>query len=129
VGAGTGIAPLIGFARHNANDRPMHLYFGARSAEDGFLYADELQRLVGQGRLQSLTTAFSRQTPSAYVQDRLLADAERVRAQVAQGARILVCGGRQMAQGVASACDQILATAGLSVAQMRRQGRYVEDVY
>ena len=129
VGAGTGIAPLIGFARHNAKGRPMDLYFGVRSAEDGFLYGDELQQLVDQGRLHTLTTAFSRETPRAYVQDRLLADAERLRERVAQGAHIMVCGGRQMAQGVASACDRILATAGLSVAQLRQQGRYVEDVY
>jgi sulfite reductase (NADPH) flavoprotein alpha-component len=129
VGAGTGIAPLIGFARHNAKGRPLHLYFGARSAEDGFLYGDELRQLVDQGRLLTLTTAFSRETPRTYVQDRLLADDERVRERVAQGARIMVCGGRQMAQGVAAACDRILATMGLSVAQMRQQGRYVEDVY
>lgn len=129
VGAGTGIGPLIGFARHNPPQRPMHLYFGARNAEDGFLYREELDRLVSDRRLSTLTTAFSRAASKAYVQDRLLADAARLRELVAQGAQILVCGGRQMAEGVAAAWERVLVGTGLSVAQLRAQGRYVEDVY
>jgi sulfite reductase (NADPH) flavoprotein alpha-component len=41
---------------------------------------------------------------------------------------VLVCGGRKMAEGVASAWEGILAGSDLSVAQLRLQGRYVEDV-
>lgn len=129
VGAGTGIGPLIGFIRHNAPQRPMHLYFGARDADAGFLYRDELGRLVDQRRLRSLSTAFSRAAPKAYVQDRLLADAPRLRELVAQGAQVMVCGGRAMAEGVAAAWERILAGSGLSVARLRTEGRYVEDVY
>ncbi len=129
VGAGTGIAPLIGFIRHNAAARPMHLYFGARNAEDGFLYGEELRQLAGAGRLSALTTAFSRASPRAYVQDRLLADAARLRDLVACGAQIMVCGGSKMAAGVADAWARILAGSDFSVAQLRMQGRYVEDVY
>jgi sulfite reductase (NADPH) flavoprotein alpha-component len=129
IGAGTGIGPLVGFIRHNAPQRPMYLYFGARSSEEGFLYRDELHGLVDDRRLRSLTTAFSRSIDRAYVQDRLLADAQRLRALIAQGAQVMVCGGRKMAEGVATAWERILAGTGLSVAQLRTQGRYVEDVY
>jgi sulfite reductase (NADPH) flavoprotein alpha-component len=129
IGAGTGIGPLIGLIRHNAAARPMYLYFGVRSADDGFLYGSELERLVEQGRLSKLTTAFSRVPPRAYVQDRLLADAQRLRELVAHGAQIMVCGGRKMAEGVALAWERILASSGLTVSQLRMQGRYVEDVY
>ena len=129
IGAGTGIAPLMGLIRHNAAARPMYLYFGVRSAEDGFLYGNELERLVEQGRLSRLTMAFSRVEPRAYVQDKLLADAQRLRELVAHGARIMVCGGRKMAEGVALAWERILAGSGLTVSQLRLQGRYVEDVY
>ena len=129
VGAGTGIGPLIGFIRHNPPQRPMHLYFGARDDGAGFLYRDELGRLVDERRLRSLSTAFSRTANRAYVQDRLLADAARLRELVAHGAQVLVCGGRQMAAGVAAAWERILAGTGLTVAQLRGQGRYVEDVY
>lgn len=129
VGAGTGIGPLIGFIRHNAAQRPMHLYFGARDADAGFLYRDELGRLVDERRLRSLTTAFSRTAHKAYVQDRLLADAPRLRDLLAQGGQVMVCGGRAMAEGVAAAWERILAGSGLSVARLRTEGRYVEDVY
>jgi sulfite reductase (NADPH) flavoprotein alpha-component len=130
VGAGTGIGPLIGFIRYNPPHRPMHLYFGARDADDGFLYRDELQRLVDARRLRSLNTAFSRSgAKKAYVQDRLAADAPRLRELIAQGAQVLVCGGRRMADGVAAVWERILAGSGVSLAQLRLQGRYVEDVY
>jgi sulfite reductase (NADPH) flavoprotein alpha-component len=129
IGAGTGIGPLIGFIRHNPPQRPMYLYFGTRNAEDGFLYREELHGLVGERRLRSLTTAFSRSIERAYVQDRLVGDAQRLRELIAHGAQVMVCGGRKMAEGVANAWERILAGTGLSVAQLRTQGRYVEDVY
>jgi sulfite reductase (NADPH) flavoprotein alpha-component len=65
----------------------------------------------------------------AYVQDRLVADAQRLRELIAQGAQVMVCGGRKMAEGVAAAWERILSGTGLTVAQLRTQGRYVEDVY
>lgn len=129
IGAGTGIGPLIGFIRHNAARRPMHLYFGARNAEDGFLYRDELRHLVADRRLQALTTAFSRSGSRNYVQERLVGDAQSLRTLVTHGAQIMVCGGRRMAEGVAQAWERILTDSGLSVEQLRAQGRYVEDVY
>ncbi|CAG9182710.1 PepSY domain-containing protein [Cupriavidus pinatubonensis] len=129
IGAGTGIGPLIGFIRHNAARRPMHLYFGARNADGGFLYRDELRDLVADRRLQALTTAFSRSGSRSYVQDRLVADAVSLRTLLTHGAQIMVCGGRRMAEGVAQAWERILTGTGLSVAQLRAQGRYVEDVY
>ncbi|AOZ04307.1 NADPH flavoprotein (plasmid) [Cupriavidus sp. USMAHM13] len=129
IGAGTGIGPLIGFIRHNAARRPMHLYFGARNADDSFPYHDELRHLVADRRLQALTTAFSRSGSRSYVQERLLADAQSLRTLVTHGAQIMVCGGRRMSEGVAQAWERILTDTGLSVAHLRAQGRYVEDVY
>ncbi len=129
IGAGTGVGPLIGFIRHNPPQRPMHLYFGARSPEDGFLYGEELDGLVGDRRLRSLTTAFSRSVDRTYVQDRLVADAQRLRELIGHGAHVMVCGGRKMAEGVADAWERVLRGTGFSVAQLKTQGRYVEDVY
>ncbi|MGR4897399.1 PepSY domain-containing protein [Stenotrophomonas sp. LARHCG68] len=129
IGAGTGIGPLIGFIRHNAARRPMFLYFGARNVEDGFLYREELGGLVADRRLQALRTAFSRSGDRTYVQDQLVVDAPRLRTLVAHGAQVMVCGGRKMAEGVAQAWERILTDTGASVAQLRAEGRYVEDVY
>ena len=41
----------------------------------------------------------------------------------------MVCGGRDMAQGVGRALEDILAPMGLTPAMLKAGGRYVEDVY
>jgi sulfite reductase (NADPH) flavoprotein alpha-component len=129
VGAGSGIGPLAGFIRANAKQRPMHLFFGMRHAASDFLYAEELQQWRAEGRLSHLVTAASRGRRPHYVQDAIQAEAENVVRLIAQGARIMVCGGRQMATGVSEALAQILAPAGITPAMLRSEGRYVEDVY
>lgn len=45
------------------------------------------------------------------------------------GAKVMVCGGRDMAQGVARAFEDILSPMGLTPAPLKAEGRYVEDVY
>ncbi|HEV2516140.1 MAG TPA: PepSY domain-containing protein [Devosia sp.] len=128
VGAGAGIAPLAGFVRHNRY-RAVHLFFGARDPGSDFLYRDEMEQALAEGRLASLTTAFSRVLGGAYVQDRLLEEGARVRELVERGAQIMVCGGREMASGVQEAMDACLAPLGLSVAILKRKGLYLEDAY
>jgi sulfite reductase (NADPH) flavoprotein alpha-component len=129
VGAGTGIGPFVGFIRQNAARRPMHLYFGARRSGDSFLYDEELRRLVGMRQLTVLTTALSSPAEKTYVQERLLADAVALRELVARGAHVMVCGGRDMARGVAGAWERILMGSGLTVDDLKLRGSYVEDVY
>lgn len=48
---------------------------------------------------------------------------------VRDGARVMVCGGREMAAGVAGALAEILSPVGLTPAALKAEGRYVEDVY
>ncbi len=129
VGAGTGIGPLAGFIRHNDGRRPMHLWFGARNPVSDFLYEGDLAHWLADRRLCGLHTAFSRVADRAHVQDRLAADADTVRALVARGAQVMVCGGRDMAAGVADVLERALRPLGLSVDGLKREGRYVEDVY
>jgi sulfite reductase (NADPH) flavoprotein alpha-component len=129
VGAGSGIGPLAGFIRANTQCRPMHLFFGMRHAASDFLYADELVQWSKAGRLTSIVTAASRGRRPHYVQDALQAEAANVLHLIRQGARIMVCGGREMASGVSGALAQILAPAGLTPSMLRAEGRYVEDVY
>jgi sulfite reductase (NADPH) flavoprotein alpha-component len=129
IGAGTGIGPLAGFIRDNARRRPIHLYFGARDPQSDFLYEADLKAWLADKRLTRLTTAFSRATDRAYVQDRIAADADTVRTLVARGAQIMVCGGRQMAQSLARALEDAVKPLGLDLMTLKMQGRYVEDVY
>ena len=129
IGAGTGIGPLAGFIRANARRRPVHLFFGLRDPASDFLYDDDLVRWQAEGRLTCLSTAISRGTGPHYVQDALRAEAAEVADAIRQGAKVMVCGGRNMAQGVAGVLGDILAPMGLTPAILRAEGRYVEDVY
>lgn len=130
IGAGAGIGPLAGFVRSNDATRPIHLYWGGRNPASDFLYEHELAQHLAEKRLTSLTTAFSRCPQSgAYVQDRLAADAPRLRELVRHGAQILVCGSRDMSAAVTGTLDGILRPLGLDLAALRAGGRYVEDVY
>jgi sulfite reductase (NADPH) flavoprotein alpha-component len=130
IGAGTGVAPLAGFIRRNDHRRPMHLYFGGRDPAQDFYFGPEIECWLGEGRLASLQTVFSRVPGGGgYVQDALRRDAESMRHWVNQGAIVRVCGSRAMAQGVADALDVVLAPLQLSVAKLKSQERYAEDVF
>jgi sulfite reductase (NADPH) flavoprotein alpha-component len=48
---------------------------------------------------------------------------------IRQGAKVMVCGGREMAAGVAAALAEVLAGAETTPAMLKAEGRYVEDVY
>ncbi|AIL61425.1 PepSY domain-containing protein [Pseudomonas alkylphenolica] len=129
VGAGTGLAPLIGFVRKNANQRSIHLYWGGRHPQSDFLYERELEAYLADGRLTGLSLAFSQGPQPRYVQDRLREDAQRLAILFQQGAQVLVCGSREMAAGVREVIEPLLQGQGSSVEQFRLQGRYREDVY
>lgn len=130
IGAGTGVAPLAGFIRRNDRLRPMHLYFGARDPARDFYFGPEIQRWLKEGRLTTLQTTFSRiPDGGGYVQNALHRDAERIRALITQGAIVRVCGSRAMAQGVAEALDAVLQPLALSVATLKAEERYAEDVF
>jgi sulfite reductase (NADPH) flavoprotein alpha-component len=129
IGAGTGVGPLAGFIRANARRRPIHLFFGMRHPDSDFLYRDDLAFWQAEGRLDRLTTAVSRGDRPHHVQDALRNEAALVAEAVRKGARVMVCGGRDMAQGVARALDDILAPVGLTPVMLKAEGRYVEDVY
>jgi sulfite reductase (NADPH) flavoprotein alpha-component len=129
VGAGAGMAPLAGFVRQNRRHQPIHLFFGGRDPSSDFLYRDEMLAALEDGRLTALNTNFSRVMGGGYVQDRLAAEAEAIRMLVRQGAQIMVCGGREMANGVREVLDQCLAPLGLSADSLKQKGLYLEDAY
>lgn len=129
IGAGTGIGPLVGFIRHNKAHHPMHLYWGGRCPQSDFLYEPELNTYLEDKRLTELNAVFSRVDERRYVQDKIALDGEELRRLIAQGAQILVCGGRNMADSVIAALDEVIAPLGINVQTLKAQGRYREDVY
>ncbi|ADH88486.1 oxidoreductase FAD/NAD(P)-binding domain protein [Ancylobacter novellus DSM 506] len=129
IGAGTGVGPLAGFIRANGSRRPIHLFFGMRHPDSDFLYREELEDWAAGGRLRHLSTAISRGARPRYVQDALIAEQLEVVRAIRDGAHVMVCGGRQMAAGVAEAMTRMLEPLGLSHQLLKAEGRYVEDVY
>lgn len=129
IGAGTGVGPLAGFIRNNEQRRPIHLFFGLRNPDSDFLYYDELSHWKSEGRLTQLSIAISRGNPRQYVQDVLLGEKEHIIEAVRRGARIMVCGGKDMACGVNNALRDILKPVGLTPAMLKARKRYVEDTY
>ncbi|MEO8530818.1 MAG: flavodoxin domain-containing protein, partial [Deltaproteobacteria bacterium] len=129
VSAGTGIAPFIGMIRMNRKKRAFHLFWGGRDPASDFLYERDLAQAKSEARLTSLTPVFSRATGGGYVQGRLRDEAARLADLLKSGASIMVCGGDQMAQAVASEFDAILNALGSSVQQWKAKGQYREDIF
>lgn len=129
IGAGTGIGPLAGFVRGNLRGRPIHLFFGMRHKGSDFFYGEELAAWQDEGRLTRLVTSVSRGAGPHYVQDALRGEAGQLAELIRDGARVMVCGGRDMASGVADALAEILTPTGLTPAILKMEGRYVEDIY
>nr|WP_315400527.1 sulfite reductase subunit alpha [uncultured Duganella sp.] len=130
IGNGSGIAGLRGHlrARALAGRERNWLLFGERNVAHDFHYREELEALRRAGRLE-LDLAWSRDGGAArYVQDLLPARADRLRAWVADGAAIYVCGSLEgMAAGVDRALEEILGRALLET--LVAEKRYQRDVY
>lgn len=129
IGAGTGVGPLVGFIRGNQQHRPIHLFFGLRSPESDFLYEKEFTSWLNEKKLSHLSIATSRVAPNQYVQDALRQEASKVLDAIRQGAKVMVCGGRDMAFGVSEILTDILKPSGITPAMLKANGRYVEDIY
>ena len=100
-----------------------------RHPASDYLYGEDLARWQKDGRLAHLATAVSRGEQPNYVQDALRAEGAELSRLVRDGARVMVCGGRDMAAGVAGVLAELLAPDGLTPIGMKAEGRYVEDVY
>ncbi|NRR32854.1 flavodoxin domain-containing protein [Oxalobacteraceae bacterium] len=131
IGNGSGIAGLRGHlkARALAGQHRNWLVFGERNAAFDSLYRDELQAWQEQGVLERLDLVFSRdQAERRYAQHRLAEQAELLRAWVAQGAAVYICGSLDgMAAGVDQALEAALGRAALDA--LAEAGRYRRDVY
>jgi sulfite reductase (NADPH) flavoprotein alpha-component len=131
IGNGSGIAGLRGHlkARVAAGQARNWLLFGERDPAHDAFYRDELEGWQREGMLPRLDLAWSRGPDGKqYVQDILLRHAEALRAWVADGAAIYVCGSLE---GMAAGVDQVLIQIFTStfMSEMASSGRYRRDVY
>jgi sulfite reductase (NADPH) flavoprotein alpha-component len=131
IGNGSGLAGLRAHirARIKANQRQNWLVFGERQRAHDSLCADEIRRWSDTGFLARLDLAFSRDGEDRrYVQDHLRDAAIEVRAWVADGAVIYVCGSLLgMASGVDAALTEILGREQLE--DLIAADRYRRDIY
>jgi sulfite reductase (NADPH) flavoprotein alpha-component len=131
IGNGSGIAGLRGHlrARVAAGQGRNWLLFGERQRAHDLHYGDELAAWQEQGLLARLDLAFSRdEAGRVYVQDLLAPAADALRAWIADGAAIYVCGSLEgMAGGVDRALRDILGDAAIDA--LAAAGRYRRDVY
>ncbi len=94
IGAGTGIAPYLGFLQSDRQGE-MHLFFGERYKAKDFLYQNLLEHYLQEKRLTSLHTAFSRdQDEKIYVQHILHQQMPQLWELFQKGAHIYVCGSK-----------------------------------
>ena len=142
IGPGTGIAPFRAFLQERmatqASGRNW-LFFGHQHSDYDFLYEDELTRMKQARVLTRLTLAWSRDgNEKIYVQDRMREVGRDLWAWLADGAYVYVCGdAKRMAKDVERALIDVVATFGLRsandavgfVAELKKSGRYQQDVY
>lgn len=142
IGPGTGVAPFRAFlaerTARGASGRNW-LVFGCRRRNDDFLYQSEWLTARHEGRLQRLSTAFSRDSAlRVYVQDQIRAEGAELYRWIENGAHLYLCGDAfAMAPAVEAALVEVLAVgAGVDgeaatarLAELRREGRFAVDVY
>jgi sulfite reductase (NADPH) flavoprotein alpha-component len=142
VGPGTGLAPFRGFLQEReatgAGGRNW-LVFGHRNYTHDFLYQLELQDWLKSSLLTRLDVAFSRDQPEKrYVQNTLWDVRGELYRWLKDGAALYVCGdANAMAKDVDAMLLRILADQGrqdeaaakAELGAIRRDGRYLRDVY
>ncbi|GAB3475237.1 sulfite reductase subunit alpha [Azotobacter salinestris] len=131
IGNGTGLASLRAHLRERARlGRHGHwLLYGERNAVHDRVFAAELEAWQHDGHLARLDLAFSRdQAEPVYVQHLLREAADELRAWLARGASLLVCGSLQgMGHEVDALLHGLLGSA--EVERLREAGRYRRDLY
>lgn len=131
IGNGTGIAGLRAHlqSRAEVGQARNWLVFGERQAAHDHFCAGDIAAWQRAGMLDALSVVFSRDGGSErYVQHALAAQAAELRAWVAAGAAIYVCGSLQgMAGAVHAILEEVLGFD--TVAMLDEAGRYRRDVY
>ena len=131
IGNGSGMAGLRSHLKARVRDgrRRNWLLFGERNRAHDSLYADEIAKWRQDGFLEHVDLAFSRdQAERIYVQDKLREAAAQLRAWLADGAVIYVCGSMEgMAAGVDAVLNDLLGEDGLE--ELVAANRSRRDIY
>jgi sulfite reductase (NADPH) flavoprotein alpha-component len=142
IGPGTGVAPFRAFLHERMATKAKGrnwLFFGHQRSATDFFYEDEFAAMKAKGVLTRLSLAWSRDgAEKFYVQDRMREVGRDLWSWLTDGAHVYVCGdAKRMAKDVERALVDIVAQHGARstdqaiafVAELKRQGRYQQDVY
>ncbi len=142
IGPGTGVAPFRAFLHERMTTKAPGrnwLFFGHQRSEYDFFYEDEFAAMKATGHLTRLTLAWSRDgDQKIYVQDRMREVGRDLWAWLADGAHLYVCGdAKRMAKDVERALVDVVAQFGARsideaiafIAELKKKGRYQQDVY
>lgn len=129
IGAGSGIAPFIGMIRHNNTKRPIYLFWGGRHPDVDHIYGDEIKEWLMDKRLTHFYPAWSRLNQGEYIQHILSQQHKLLEEQLRAGVTIMVCGSKIMANDIQAIIEQCAQNVGLSLITLKRQKRFLEDIY
>jgi len=141
VGAGTGLAPFMGFLQHRKHLLlsgyklgPAILVFGCRTKDEDYIYKSELEGYLKDGVISHLLVAFSREKgqEKVYVQHMVQRNGSLITSNIASegGGTFYVCGdAKYMAPDVRCAVDKALEPYSITVTTLVEQQRYVEDCW
>ena len=132
IGAGTGIAPLIGFLRHRAstaNAEQHWLFFGEQHRTSDFYYQDEIEQMRLENILTNLNLAWSRDENGGYIGEQIEQHSEELLMWINElNAHIYICG-NQSGFGE-SVCAVLLNMLGQTqYDQMLQNGTLRTDLY
>ncbi|KAL7949857.1 cytochrome P450 [Trichoderma barbatum] len=151
IGTGSGLAPFRGFVQERAamiaagrKIAPALLFYGCRSPDMDDLYAEEFERWEKLGAVE-MRRAYSRASDKSlgckYVQHRMSHDRKDLFKLWDQGAKVLVCGNRDVGKAVEAVCVQLVqeksSAGGKELTEEKakawwdtqRNERYVTDVF
>lgn len=142
IGAGTGIAPYIGFLQQIEKQKVQPktlLIFGERNQKYDFLYQAQLEEWLNNSVLNQLVTAFSRdQKQKYYVQNAVVEQGEKIWSLLSNNAIVYVCGSKaNLGEAVEQALLSVILQHGrLSleqaqdyITQLSDSDRYRCDLY
>jgi sulfite reductase (NADPH) flavoprotein alpha-component len=141
IAAGTGVAPYRAFLQQleaDGESPDTWLIFGNPHLRTDFLYQREWLEWRKQGLVKRIDGAFSRdQEHKHYVQHIVREQGERIVQWLDLQARVYLCGGLAMGREVELALRDVVAEqrgldaeqAAEQVAELRRQGRLLKDLY
>ncbi|MEL7004582.1 MAG: PepSY domain-containing protein [Bacteroidota bacterium] len=131
IANGTGIGPFLGMLENNSKNTSVTLFWGGQNELSYQLYDAILKKLIEEGKLSNIKTAFSRVgNQSIYVQEILRQNEDLIINYLEQNGNIMICGSLKMQQEAEQILAGILEThTTKTISDLKIEGRILADCY